>query len=118
MLHDDYKVARNNVKKLMRQTIRAYEKKIALGSKENPKAFWAHVRQKLKTKPGVAPLLANNLDLDSTKFNDKEKAEILQNQFSSVFTQEPLENVPTFQKKTDAIINTLTLDILQIKELL
>ena len=83
MLRDDYKVARNNVKKLMRQTKRAYEKKIALGSKENPKAFWAHVRQKLKTKPGVAPLLSDNLDPDSTKFNDKEKAEILQNQFSS-----------------------------------
>ena len=80
MLHDEYKVARKNVKNLMRQAKRVYEKKIALGSKENPKAFWAHVRQKLKTKPGVAPLLANNLDLDSTKFNDKEKAEILQNQ--------------------------------------
>ena len=47
-------------------------------------AFWAHTRRKLRTKCGVSPLLADVKDKDSLKFNDEEKANILQKQFSSV----------------------------------
>ena len=57
---------------MFRQARKRYEKNISNKSKENPKLFWAHVRQKLKTKTGVAPLLENNADKDSTKFDDTE----------------------------------------------
>ena len=69
-----YTKACNKVKCLMRQAKKIYEKGICMKSKSNAKAFWSHVRQKLKTKSSVAPLLENNKDIESTKFDDKEKA--------------------------------------------
>ena len=37
----------------------------------NPKIFWSHVRIKLKTDTGVAPLLHDQKDETSTKFDNK-----------------------------------------------
>ena len=57
-----------------------------------------------KTKTGVAPLLQDEKDEKdetSTKFDDKEKANILQKQFISVFTKEPNAEVPVLDKKTE-----------------
>ena len=67
---------------------REFERNIGTQSKSNPKMFWSHVRSKLKTKTGVAPLLQDEKDETSTNFDDKEKANILQKQFVSVFTKE------------------------------
>ena len=53
-----------------------------------PKIFWSHTRRKLKTKCGVAPLLENEEDKNSLKLDDETKANILQNQFSKVYTRE------------------------------
>ena len=52
-----YIKARKEVKRMIRQAKRNYKKMIAQNSKEKPKLFWSHVRGKLKTKSGVAPLL-------------------------------------------------------------
>ena len=60
--------ARNKVSTLMRKATRAFEKSIARSSKINPKSFWAHVRRRMKTKSGVAPLLENKDDKNSLKF--------------------------------------------------
>ena len=92
----------------MRPAKKSYEKEICLKSKSNPKAFWSHVQQKLKTKSGVGPLLENNNDITSTKFDDKEKANILQKQFSSVFTREPDNDIPEIEKRSNLIIKDLT----------
>ena len=83
-----YNKARNKVKQLIRQSKRSFEKEIASGSKKNPKKFWKYVRNKLRTKSGVSPLLQDKKNPNSLKFDDKEKAEILQDQFCSVFTKE------------------------------
>ena len=96
---------------MMCQTKKRYEKNICLKSKENPKAFWSHVRQMLKTKSGVAPLLKNNQDKDSTTFGDKEKADILQQQFSGVFTHEPAGDIPLLDRRTEAVIKDLKITI-------
>ena len=50
----EYAKARNKVKTLLRKAKRSFERGIALKSKTNPKIFWAHTRDKLKTKPGIA----------------------------------------------------------------
>ena len=63
--------------------------------------FWLHVRSKLKTKTGVAPPLQVGKDETSTKFDDKEKANILQKQSVSVFTKEPNAEVHVLDKKTE-----------------
>ena len=100
-----YTRARNKVKAMMRKSKREFEKNIGAQSISNPKIFWSHVRSKLKTKSGVAPLLQDVTDKTSTKFDDKEKANILQKQFVSVFTKEPNDDVPVLGKKTEAILS-------------
>ena len=92
----NYTKARNKVKTMMRQSKRRFEKDIARKSKSSPKAFWAHVRRRLKTRSDVATLLENVKDKDSMKFKDEEKANILENQFSSDFRREPDGEIPTY----------------------
>lgn len=96
-----YSKANNKVKRLMRKAKRNFEKDIASKSDTHPKFFWSYVRSKLKTKTGVAPLLANPKDKNSTVFTDEEKANKLQEQFCSVFTNEPVGQLPQFEKKTN-----------------
>ena len=110
-----YTQSRNRVKRLMRQARKRYEKSICHKSKENPKVFWSHVRQMLKTKSGVAPLLADVKDKDSTKFGDKEKADILQGQFSSVFTREPDGDIPRLENRTAISIKSLKITVDMVK---
>ena len=114
----EYNKVRNAVKRLMRQTKRSFERNISLNAKNNPKAVWAYVRQKMKTKTGVAPLLADIKDTGSIKFDDKEKADILQKQFSSVFTQEPDEDIPTLEAKTDIKIQSFKITTSSVKRLI
>ena len=110
-----YSHSRNKVKRLMRMTRKRYEKNICAKSKENPKAFWSHIRQMLKTKSGVAPLLADEKDKNSTKFGDKEKADILQRQFSSVFTHEPDGEIPRLVNRTEISIDNLNITVDMVK---
>ena len=44
------------------------------------------------------------MDKTSTKFNDLEKANILQKQFSSVFTREPEGEIPLVGNRTESSI--------------
>ena len=95
-----YRKANNKVKRMMRKAKRNFERSIAQNSKSCPKSFWSYVRSKLRTKAGVAPLLKNVTDKTSVKFTDEEKSNILQDQFSSVFTHEPDGPLPPFEKET------------------
>ena len=97
-----YNKARNKLKSMLRRDKRLFEKRIATESKSNPKAFWSHTRRKLETKSGVATLFENEKDNISLKFDDKDKANILQKQFSSVFTREAVGKVPSIPDRTDS----------------
>ena len=71
----------------------------------------------MKTKPGISPLLRNPKDKSSLCFTDKDKADILQDQFCSVFTKEPDGDLPEFQQRTDSKVELdLTLEMVK-KEL-
>ena len=52
-------------------------------------------------------MLTNSNDKNSLKFNDQDKANILQNQFSSVFTHEPEGDIPRIASRTDSRIPNL-----------
>ena len=88
-IRKQYNRNRNKVKTLLRKAKRSFERDIAMKAKTQPKAFWGHSRRQLKTKSGISPLLSNPKDSTSMKFDDTDKANILLNQFSSVFTREP-----------------------------
>ena len=102
-----YTRARNNVKSLLRKAKRRFERGIAMEAKTNPKKFWGHTRRNLKTKSGVAPLLADPKNKDSMKFTEEEKATILLKQFSDVFTREQDGEIPRITSKTEKRIDDL-----------
>ena len=66
------------------------EKEIAENAKVNQKKFWQYANSKRKTKSGIGELKTTNSngEVDTAK-TDKEKAEVLANFYSSMFTREP-----------------------------
>lgn len=90
----EYVKLRNKSNQMCRKEKRRYERGVAERAKTQPKAFWKYARSKLKTKSGIAPLLADPDDPKSLCHDDKVKAEILQKQFVSVFTREPIGPTP------------------------
>ena len=103
--------ARNKVKSLLRKAKRKFERGIALEAKTNPKSFWSHTRRHLKTKSGIAPLLENQMDHSSMKFDDQSKVEILSKQYSSVFTKEDMNNIPTIEDRSNKLIKDLVITV-------
>ena len=57
----------------------------------NPKCFWSFIKSIKQNNSGVAPLRANNGIIHSDSNN---KAEILNNQFKSAYTQEDTTKLP------------------------
>ena len=108
----------SKVKSLLRKEKRKFEKGIASEAKTKPKGFWSHARRKLKTKVGVSPLLSNPADKDSLKFEDSEKANILQTQFSSVFTKEPGGNIPRIPRRCRKKLLDFNVSEKTVKELI
>ena len=88
----------NQVRRLTRNITKEYERQIAKNAKQNPKAIWRYINSKSKTKENIGKLLKDptkpNLELAES---DKEKAEILADYFSSVFTKEPEGPIPTLE---------------------
>ena len=94
------------MKRLIRCSKRLFEKEVASRSKTNPKGFWKYIRKKLKTKNGISPLFEDNKDPSSLKFEDKEKANILQKQFCRVFIRET-DDIPILEKRNNKSLNDL-----------
>ena len=92
----EFKNVRNQVKSLVKK--QNMEKDIGKNAKTNPKKFWQYANSKRKTKSGIAELKYKN---DKGEINitecDKDKANVLANFFSSVFTNEPEGDLPTFK---------------------
>ena len=60
------------------------------------KKFWSYVKSKRRYLSGVSPLLLNDLEVTDSKG----KAEILNKQYDSVFTDEDLTNMPTLEQSS------------------
>ena len=69
------------------------EIKIAKTIKLNPKAFYQYVASKTTKREGIAELEDTNGNLTNV---DKDKCEILNNFFASVFTKENDNEIPNF----------------------
>ena len=114
----DFTRSRNKVRRLLRKAKRNFERNVAENSKVNPKLFWSYARRKLKTKTGIAPLLENKDKKDSLKFDDEEKANILSDQFSSVFSVEPEGDIPKINVRTDSKVLELIITVDMVLEAL
>ena len=89
--YDRYVESRNQLRKVTRRLRRDFETKLATELKTNPKAFWRYTNTRLKTKAGIDALENEAGEVSS---HPKEKAEILNRYFSSVFVDEDLDSLP------------------------
>ncbi|MCU7801386.1 MAG: reverse transcriptase family protein, partial [gamma proteobacterium symbiont of Lucinoma myriamae] len=81
-----------------------YEKNLSENIKTNSKSFWNYVRSKSKTKESVG----NLEDAEGCiRTDNTERAEILNNFFASVFTQEDATDVPEFDSRTDHLLENI-----------
>ena len=101
-----YAKARNQVTWVLRKQIKQKELLIAKNIKTNPKTFFNYVTSRCKSKETVSSLLTPLGELTKT---DKEKAEVLNEFFASVFTKEDTNNVPVIDKKTVIEISSVSI---------
>jgi Reverse transcriptase (RNA-dependent DNA polymerase)/Endonuclease-reverse transcriptase len=90
----EYKAAEKEVRNMIRNAKRRFERNIAKGcgsEQQNKRRFYAYVKRKTKSRPGVGPLKDVN---GKTIQDDGEMAVILNRFFSSVFTREDATQVP------------------------
>jgi len=77
---------------------RNFEHSLAKNLKQNPKEFCRYCKSKLKGKSRLGDLQT----MDSRLANDdKEKAKLLNDYFTSVFTHEKLENIPNLESTSN-----------------
>ena len=100
----EYIKHRNKATHAINQARKEYEAIIAKECRKNPKGVWNYMKSTNKVKSRIPNLKKKDGNLTTT---DEEIAEELNKQYSSVFTKESLENMPTFVAKT-LITNPLT----------
>ena len=88
---DQFKAQQKLVQRLVSGAKLDFERRIASKIKENPRAFFSYVRGKQKVKDSVGPLLDS--DSGNTINDSQEMSRVLNSYFSSVFTQENLDNI-------------------------
>ena len=88
--HQTYKIRRNGVTKEIRRAKRDFEIKIAENIKEDPKTFYAYVKSKSKTIASIGPLKWKEKIIEE----EEEMADVLNEYFASVFTEENKITVP------------------------
>jgi len=76
---------------MTRNLCREFEKDIAKNVNSDPKAFWRYTNSKLKSRPKLIDLVDEDGKLTS---DDNKKAELLNNLFTSVFTEEDTIKIP------------------------
>ena len=70
---------------------RKFERKIAKNFKKNPRQFYSHLNKKMKSRVQVGPLKSAE---GVTVADSAGMCEVLNKQFTSVFTEEDCRNIP------------------------
>ena len=84
-----FKEARNFCSNKTRDTKKDFEKKIANEAKTDPKSFWRCVKAQTKYNEAIPNLKKTE---DTYTETDKDKAEVLNDYFASVFTKDDDHN--------------------------
>ena len=111
-----YKISRNETCEKIRKAKRKYEEKVAENIKDNPKAFWRYVQSNTKTKEKIGVLYDQDGNVCT---EDQEKAQLLNNYFCSVFTDENQSQLPVLHQPLNTpIISTMETTPDSVKKLL
>ena len=85
---------KNELRSTTRRLRKNFERNLANDVKKQPKKFWAYVNSRTKTRSKIPSL--NTVDGCKAR-TVAEKAEALNEFFSSVFTEERMDNIPNVQ---------------------
>ncbi|CAI9722626.1 Hypothetical predicted protein [Octopus vulgaris] len=101
--------SRNKGTKACHKAKKKLEEMVATQAKTNPKSFWSYVMSKTKSKTGTADLKRSD---GSNTMTDKEKADLLNTFFQSVFTVEKESNLPDMSEYTyDTELTNLNISV-------
>ena len=106
----EYTRHRNKAAYAIRRAQKEFELSIAKNCRSNPKGVWNYMKSNHKIRSRIPNLKKKDGTLTET---DEEIAEELNKQYSSVFTKETLDNMPTFIRKT---LETLPLSNISVSE--
>ena len=96
-----YKEAEKCVKGMIRCAKRNFEKKLAKENGRNSKPFYSYVKKKTRSRPSIGPL---RNEKNETVTDDQGMTEVLNRFFSSVFTKERTDKIPTAaEMRTEAM---------------
>ena len=109
--YQKWKRQRNKVTKLIEDAEIIFESNIASESKVNPKKLWKYIKSRTKPRSNISHLI-NNKTGKLTE-NDKEQAEVLASQFSSVMVNEPDGELPDIP---DKVLETPQLSSIHVTE--
>ncbi len=112
----EYKRLNNQVRHLIRNAVKNVEKNIAKHVKDNPKIFWKYVSSKTRTKSRIGDLYKNGEN--DTARTDKEKADVLLEQFASVFITEPEGESPPAMTRNIPRMNNVEITTNKIREII
>ena len=93
--YEKYIRQRNECTKAIKKAKKKHEKNIAKDCKENPSKFWKYVNDKCKSNVGISSLKDKEGNLVT---EDRERAELLNEFFTSVFLTEDLTNLPKVEE--------------------
>lgn len=104
--HQTYHNLRKITKRAIRKAQSSHLNEVVNKLESNPKPFWQFIKSKRKDS-GSIPTLRT---ADSVADTSKDKADILNKQFASVFTKENLNNIPFTSSSTPPSISDLTIN--------
>ena len=91
-LYDEYKKKLNKSVKENKRAKERFEQRLANNIKKDCKSFYSYISSKSRSNNKIGPLKDSSNNVLKTS---KEAANFLNSYFSSVFTKEDLENIPT-----------------------
>ena len=113
---DRYKRLQKEVKFMIRSANRQYiETTVDEAFSKNNKRFWSYVKSKGQESSGIPPLKCKDGFLKSDSLS---KAEILNDQFRSVFTDEDLTNTPDKGQSPFSPMNSIQITHQGVEKLL
>ena len=111
---ENYNKARNEVTTALRRDRICFERNISKQIKNNNKLFWRYVNSQRSTKANIPNLQRKDGSMATT---DEEKAEVLNQHFSSVFTREDTSNIPDFNPHPcNSILDKINITEDQVKK--
>ena len=108
-----YRLISNAVRNATRIDHQQYIAEITKDLKSNQKRFWQWLKNKTNQKQATPAIVCNGTTLES----EYDKAKAFNNFFSSIFTIEKAENLPTLEEQLVSDHSSVSIDDLYVKEI-